>query len=52
MLLLRSFATARSRLPSPLKSPTATDNGPLPTAGEVAASWNVPLPLPMRIERL
>src|SRR6516225_6939510 len=39
------FATARSSSPSPLKSPTATENGNDPTA-EFTAAWKVPFPSP------
>src|SRR5882757_2065757 len=46
-VLLKVFATARSDLPSPLKSPTATDSGLLPVDG-LAAAVNVPSPLPNR----
>src|SRR5439155_188540 len=37
--------TARSGLPSPLKSPTAMDAGRLP-APKASAAWKVPLPVP------
>src|SRR5262249_7878868 len=40
-----ALATARSRWPSPLKSPTATDRGPCP-AGKLRAVWKLPSPLP------
>src|SRR5262245_3002273 len=41
------LATAKSRLPSPLKSATATALGFFPTGnGDPAASVNVPSPLP------
>ena len=43
------LATARSRNVSPLKSPTATDNGAAPAAKLVAAP-NVPSPFPKSIE--
>ena len=46
-LLPLPFATARSSWPSPLKSPTATDCGPLP-APTSAALVKVPSPLPSR----
>src|SRR6266404_5750602 len=39
-------ATARSRLPSPLKSPTATDLGNDPISGYFTAGFKVPSPLP------
>ena len=43
------FVTAKSRLPSPLKSATTTALGLVPTAyGEPLASVNVPSPLPSR----
>src|SRR5436305_137956 len=46
-LLLLRLATARSGLPSPLKSPTATEAGVLPTpTGEPGALAKPPLPLP------
>src|ERR1700682_2811454 len=42
-LLLPQFATAKSAFPSPLKSPTATDDGPLSAAnGLPLAAANVP----------
>ena len=48
--LALALAVARSCRPSPLKSPTATDCGPLPVAGEAAAvkvpSPMLPAPLP------
>ena len=44
-----SFATARSSLPSPLKSPTATEIGSLPEPKFVAA-LKVPSPLPSMTE--
>ena len=46
--LLR-FATARSSLPSPLKSPTATETGALPVPKSVFAP-KLPVPVPSRIE--
>ena len=45
------FATARSSLPSPLKSPTATAKGPDPTAKLVAAP-KLPVPVPSRTPML
>ena len=42
-LLLPTFATAKSNFPSPLKSPTASETGPFPTAKFVAAP-NDPIP--------
>jgi hypothetical protein len=44
-------ATARSSLPSPLKSPTATAAGPSPTPN-VSAVWKVPSPLPRSTETM
>src|SRR6266404_5437515 len=45
-----SFATAKSRLPSPLKSPAVTEAGLNPAAtGEPAGSLKWPLPSPSRI---
>ena len=38
------MATARSGSPSPLKSPTATEVGPLPAA-KLRAAWKLPSPL-------
>jgi len=43
------FATARSGMPSSLKSPTAIQFAPTPAAG-VDFVVNVPLPLPRRID--
>src|SRR6516164_8249805 len=37
--------TAKSGWPSPLKSPTATELAPTPTA-KIRGAWNVPSPLP------
>ena len=45
------LATARSGLPSPLKSPTATKEGAVAVPYFMAA-WNVPSPLPNKIETL
>src|SRR5206468_1744930 len=50
-LLELKFATARSGSESPLKSPTATDSGALPTPKLVAVP-KVPSPFPSRIETL
>src|SRR5438105_4775751 len=50
-LLELKLAVARSCLPSALKSPTATDTGPLPT-GKLMAAPNVPVPVPSRIDTL
>src|SRR5262249_57478130 len=49
-LLELKLATARSGLPSPLKSPTATDKGlvPAPTV-ELVALGKAPVPSPKRI---
>src|SRR5207244_8704586 len=44
-----ALATARSGLPSLLKSPTATDQG-APPAAKFRAAWKVPLPLPSSTE--
>src|SRR6266702_1857452 len=44
-----TLATARSSLPSPLKSPTVTPAGPLPTV-KLGAGMKVPLPLPSSTE--
>src|SRR5438128_2486728 len=44
-LLEKSLVTARSGLPSPLKSPTATEEGLVPVA-KLCAGWKVPSPLP------
>ena len=47
MVLSPLLATTKSRLPSPLKSATATALGFVPTGkGDPAASVNVPSPLP------
>src|SRR3954471_13707957 len=48
-LLSLPLATARSCLPSLLKSPIATESGTLPTATFVVAV-KLPAPSPMRIE--
>ncbi len=49
-LLLPAFVTARSTMPSPLKSPVAIPPGPVPTAnGDPGAGANPPLPSPSRI---
>ena len=45
------FATAKSGIPSPLKSPTTTETGHEPVAGEGAAV-KVPSPFPSRMDRL
>ena len=42
------FATTRSSLPSPLKSPTATEWGLMPTAGD-EARVKLPVPSPSRM---
>src|ERR1039457_7621042 len=44
-LLVVELVTARSAMPSPLKSPTATALGPPPT-GKLTGVWKVPSPLP------
>src|SRR5215471_18412905 len=44
-LLEVKLATARSDIPSPLKSPTATEKGPLPTP-KYAVGRKVPSPMP------
>ena len=50
-LLLIELATARSALPSPLKSPTATETGPSPTANRgPGAGVKPPVPSPRRTE--
>ena len=43
------LAVTRSGPPSPLKSPTVTELGPLP-APKFCAAWNVPSPLPSKID--
>ena len=50
-LLESKLTTARSSFPSPLKSPTATDDGTLPAA-KFRAAWKVPSPLPSSTETL
>src|SRR5215471_3215997 len=50
-LLEPELATARSGLPSPSKSPTATETGPLP-APKSCAAWKLPSPLPKSTETL
>src|SRR4051794_19861383 len=51
VLLPLKLATARSALPSPLKSPVTTVKGPAPPATFTGA-LNVPVPVPSSIERL
>jgi hypothetical protein len=52
-LLETAFAVARSCRPSPLKSPTATERGPVPTgSGEEAAAVKSPMPSPSTIVTL
>ena len=51
-LLEFRLAIARSKIVSPLKSPTATENGESPTAKLVAGVPNKPVPLPKSIETL
>ncbi len=46
---LSRFAVARSRWPSPLKSPTATEPAALPK-GKLVAAPNLPVPAPKRID--
>src|SRR5215813_4628237 len=48
-LLAAPFATAKSTAPSLLKSPTAANRGREPT-GISLLGWNVPSPLPRKIE--
>ena len=50
-VLLAAFATARSRFPSPLKSPVAMKSGLMPVAGLAAVAVNVPSPLPSNTVR-
>ena len=50
-LLEHKLATAISKNVSPLKSPTATEAGPVPAAKLVAVP-NEPVPLPKSIETL
>src|SRR5262249_33108650 len=45
------FATTKSRIPSPLKSATATETGLVPT-GKFSAVLNVPSPLPSSTDTL
>src|SRR5438093_7197550 len=45
------FAAARSRRPSPLKSPIAAETGFVATA-KLTVGWKVPLPLPSRVDTL
>ena len=48
-MLLPALPSTRSGLPSPLKSPTATDCGNRPAAkGLPGAGWNPPVPSPRR----
>ena len=44
------LATARSRIVSLLKSPTATEIGKVPTPKLTAGGTNVPLPIPKSME--
>src|SRR5579859_4956391 len=48
-VLSELLVTAKSSLPSLLKSPMATDKGTLPVAGDEGEAVNVPSPLPNRI---
>src|SRR5580658_4406324 len=51
IVLLPELATARSSRPSPLKSPTATESGEVPVAGEEArVKFPVPFALFSRME--
>ena len=43
------FKTAKSRLPSPLKSPATRATGPVPVAGFVPNAVNAPVPSPDRM---
>src|SRR5436190_19147700 len=45
------FAAAKSSLPSPLKSPTAAERGPVPTAKFVTAP-KLPVPVPNKTDAL
>src|SRR5438093_10186151 len=45
------FAAARSRRPSPLKSPTAAETGFVATE-KLTRGWKVPLPLPNSVDTL
>ena len=45
-LSLSTLAVARSSLPSPLKSPTATEIAATSRRRSLTAAWKVPLPLP------
>ena len=51
-LLEPALTTAISKNVSPLKSPTATEDGEVPTAKLVAGVPNKPVPLPKSIETL
>ena len=51
-LLEITLATAKSNIVSPLKSPTATERGPIPTSKLVAVPNNEPVPVPKSIETL
>src|SRR2546426_10811680 len=50
-MFLLIFVTAKSCFPSPLKSPTATEKGEVPTAKFVAAP-NDPVPSPSSMDTL
>ena len=50
-VLLDSFATARSSLASPLRSPIATEYGVVPVPKSVFPP-KLPVPVPIRIERV
>src|SRR5437773_1550591 len=49
---LEEPVTARSNLPSPLKSPAAKDLGREPAPKKIAAGPNVPSPLPCKTENV
>src|ERR1700722_11082019 len=48
-VLSAEFTTAKSSLPSPLKSPATMATGPLPVAGGAGNAVNAPVPLPLRM---
>jgi len=50
-LFVPKLVTAKSKFMSPLKSPTETDLGPVPTA-KLGAAPNGLVPVPKRIEML
>ena len=51
-VLLPEFATAKSGMESPLKSPTTTKIGLTPTASVLTGAANVPSPLPSRTSKV